>query len=194
MIGASSDPFIAADEIIKRIPDILITDLFLPLKGPSSFLRLFYEKLGVHMPAIIVCSGCITPTMLEANSDCGIYRCFQKPVCCNMLVSAVKDAFLALEDKKYGFELTSMVNSVLMRMGSPTEQKGHLFLRDSITLYAKAAKKRQASVMDIYKELAKKHSTTPECVERLCRNTLETIWEKGDSNVFIRELFSERVK
>lgn len=189
MTGASSDPFIAAEEIIRQIPDVLVTDLFLPQKDPISFLRRLSEAVGVRMPAVLVCSGCLNLATLEMVRNFGIYRCFVKPMCCETLALAVTEASSARRAKKSDHELAALVNSLLKRMGSPTEQKGHAYIRDGIVLYAEAAKNSPTPIMDIYRKLAQKYQTTPENVERLCRNTLKKIWENCDSKL-LSELFS----
>jgi len=191
VIGTSSDISTASDEIAEQIPDVLITDLFLPRKSPEVFLRPLAEKLVARMPAVIVCSGFINRGMFAAIEGYNVYRYFIKPVCCSKLADTVREAFL-MKETKDNRSLVSTVTVILEHMGSPTEQKGYSYLRDGIIMYAETDKDRSLSIMDIYKALADKYSTTPACVERVCRNTVKTIWEKGNRDI-LDNLFAKRV-
>ena len=71
-------------------------------------------------------------------------------------------------------------------MGVPAHIKGYQYVREAIVLTIKDVSMIHAVTKVLYPTVARRHNTTPSCVERAIRHAIEVAWNRGDLDALQR--------
>ena len=83
-------------------------------------------------------------------------------------------------------QLDLQIVRVLRRIGMPCDQKGYLYAREAIALWALAPNSTVMITKSIYPEIAKRHGTTAFCVERAIRGAVDKAWKSCSTYTRLR--------
>ena len=86
------------------------------------------------------------------------------------------------------YELEKYITDIMLDVGVPAHLKGYHYLRDAILLTGRNMEVVTSVTKLLYPDLAKRHKTTDQKIERAIRNAIEVSWERGNSDLF-EELF-----
>ena len=76
------------------------------------------------------------------------------------------------------------VTEVLHQMGVPARLTGYHYLREAIMMLVNDMDISHSITKVLYYDVAKKHNSTTEKVERAIRTAVEVSWERGNTNTF----------
>lgn len=81
-------------------------------------------------------------------------------------------------------DLEIHVTEVLRQVGVPARLTGYHYLREAIMMLVDDMEVSHSITKVLYYDVAKKHHSTTEKVERAIRTAVEVSWERGNSQVF----------
>ena len=81
-------------------------------------------------------------------------------------------------------DLEIHVTEVLRQVGVPARLTGYHYLREAIMMLVNDMEVSHSITKVLYYDVAKKHHSTTEKVERAIRTAVEVSWERGNSQVF----------
>ena len=85
-------------------------------------------------------------------------------------------------------ELEQIVSDFMLELGIPAHLRGYQFLRSAVEMCVGNMELVGSVTKLLYPDLAKRHKTTDQKIERAIRNAIEVSWERGNSDLF-EELF-----
>lgn len=77
-------------------------------------------------------------------------------------------------------DLEIYVTKIMLELGVPAHLKGYHYLRTAIMMSGKDMETVSSVTKLLYPEVAKKHHTTDQKVERAIRNAIEISWNRGN--------------
>lgn len=79
--------------------------------------------------------------------------------------------------------LKKRIQNLLITVGTPTSQLGFQYLVDAIQLCCDDEEYLRDITKRLYPDIAKKHGRTKTSIERSIRASIETAWDRGDSDI-----------
>ena len=86
----------------------------------------------------------------------------------------------------YDAALERLVTPIIHELGMPAHIKGYQYVREAIVLTIKDVSMIHAVTKVLYPTVARRHNTTPSCVERAIRHAIEVAWNRGDLDALQR--------
>ena len=80
---------------------------------------------------------------------------------------------------------------ILNQLGATKKYKGHTFIVSSI-LYINERRDDPVPAKTLYVDIAKKHNTSAQCVEKNIRKVIEDIWEKNCNDSLKKSIFGQK--
>lgn len=165
----------ALSAIKNTYPDILLLDLIMPMLDGIGVLRILNETLDIlKKPKTIVMSAVGHDRILKEAFALGIQYYMIKPFHLNVLNQRI-DLILNNEQKnspsltKTPIDESSILQFVI-KIGIPTNILGYRYIIDSLSLILACS--TNLMVSDVYLAVAKKNSTSEQCVENAIRNAI----------------------
>lgn len=87
-----------------------------------------------------------------------------------------------------GHELEQAISDFMLELGIPAHLRGYQYLRSAVEMCTEDMELVGSVTKLLYPDLAKKHKTTDQKIERAIRNAIEVSWERGNGELF-EELF-----
>lgn len=195
----------AIDKIKNYKVDILVLDLFIPIKDGIEVLKYMYDN-KIIIPKIICTTPIIQENMFQQLSAYAIDYILLKPFDETILLQKANTLFqisnkpkpetnitinLTTDEKErlYRIQLEREITAVLHEIGIPAHIKGYLYLRTAILETFLNADYLGQITKVLYPEIAKKYMTTASRVERAIRHAIEVAWNRGNVDA-IDEIFS----
>lgn len=85
-------------------------------------------------------------------------------------------------------ELEEAISNFMSKRGIPAHLRGYYYLRSAVEMCTEDMELVGSVTKLLYPDLAKRHKTTDQKIERAIRNAIEVSWERGNSDLF-EELF-----
>lgn len=172
----------AALELARTFgPDLLILDLMIPGMDGLSLVQLITQIRG--KPLILATTRFLSDYIMETAGRIGIDYMVVKPCNIQSLVTRLADLVdrrnpgaLARPDPKV------TVANLLLAMGFATSNKGYIYLREAIPIYAEDP--QQAVTKELYPAVAKCCGGSAEQVERAMRTAIQRAWERRDDQIW----------
>ena len=170
--------------IERECPQLVIMDVLLPeLDGFVLLNRL--AAMAERPRAILVsavCQGQVVMAMAQ-----GAEAFVAKPCGANELLGQMRRvAQRAEEEDAYDAALERLVTPIIHELGMPAHIKGYQYVREAIVLTIKDVSMIHAVTKVLYPTVARRHNTTPSCVERAIRHAIEVAWNRGDLDALQR--------
>ncbi len=182
LVGIAEDGAKALAAVGELAPDLLITELALPvMDGVMLLSRL--RAAGGSVPPVIVLSSFSSPQVGAECAALGVSLFLRKPMEPEMLCERIRlwrtnarqnDAQPALP------ALEVRVTEVIHQVGVPAHIKGYQYLREAIMMAVEDMDAVGAITKVLYPSIAKKFKTTSSRVERAIRHAIEVAWDRGD--------------
>ena len=187
-ITDSRDGEEALSKINNLHPDIVILDTWLPkLDGIKLIKGCRIMNFGNDsVPAFIIVSEAITPSVLSEITQCGADYIMTKPIEYKNLaekiacIAASRKTSSMRSDVLGGNDLETQVTKVIHQIGVPAHIKGYQYLRTAILMTIKDSDIINSVTKILYPSVAKQYSTTSSRVERTIRHAIEVAWDRGD--------------
>ena len=171
--------------IERECPQLVIMDVLLPeLDGFVLLNRL--AAMAERPRAILVSAVCQGQVVKRAMAQ-GAEAFLPKPCGANELLGQMRRvAQRAEEEDAYDAALERLVTPIIHELGMPAHIKGYQYVREAIVLTIKDVSMIHAVTKVLYPTVARRHNTTPSCVERAIRHAIEVAWNRGDLDALQR--------
>lgn len=191
-VAASADNGLEAAERVAALrPDVLVTDLLLrEMEGLELIRRLKEEGL---MPHTIVVSGFFSDSLACQAVDLGVERFLPKPCRTGALIESIRECSLSPGGKaervrlrREAMERTEreeLAEKAVRSSGVMPHLTGYVYLRDAFSQIISDRSKLEGITKVLYPELARRHGTSAENVERCIRSALDLAWKDGSREV-----------
>lgn len=162
-------------------PDALILDLMIPGMDGLSLVQMITQIRG--KPLILATTRFLSDYVLETATRIGIDFMAVKPCNIQSLVGRLADLVSSRDPgARARPDPRVTVTNLLIAMGFNTSNKGYIYLREAIPIYAEDP--QQAITKELYPAVAKLCGATGEQVERSMRSAILKAWTRGDSQIW----------
>ena len=162
-------------------PDLLILDLMMPGMDGLSLVELIAQIRG--RPLILATTRFASEYVLESAGRIGIDYMVVKPCNIQSLVTRLADlANSRNPEARARPDPKVTVANLLLNMGFATNNKGYLYLREAIPVYAEDP--QQAVTKELYPAVAKRCGGSVEQVERAMRTAIHRAWQRRDEQIW----------
>ena len=162
-------------------PDLLILDLMIPGVDGLSLVQLITQYRG--KPLILATTRFLSDYVLESASRIGIDYMVVKPCNIQSVVTRLADL---VDSQNPPAQIKAdprvTVTNLLLAMGFATNNKGYLYLREAIPIYAEDP--QQAITKELYPAVAKRCGGGVEQVERAMRTAIQRAWIRRDEQIW----------
>ena len=180
VVGDTGDGDEAWELIQKTKPDVVVMDMILPGLDGMSLL----QRIPKEIKCIVLSAFC-SQNMVQELTRMGAWYFIPKPAHMDSLLDRIRQAthdssVLSLPT------LEAEVTAILHEVGVPAHIKGYQYVREAIVLTIKDVSMIHAVTKVLYPTVARRHNTTPSCVERAIRHAIEVAWNRGDLDALQR--------
>lgn len=183
--------------------DVLILDIFMPSYDGLKVLeevRSKSTKYKVPKNVIIMTAFSNDHVMLKSSQLSADYF-IVKPINYSYLLQLIYEirsnksknentkASTAINLNETKIDLDMEITQILHEIGVPAHIRGHLYIRESITLVYNDVDILNGITKVLYPTVATKYKTTASRVERAIRHAIEVAWARGNIDA-ITEIFS----
>ena len=183
MVALAADGEQAVAMLREYNPDVLITDLMLPVLDGIVVLREAAARNPA--PVSLVLTAFMTEYVADIADSLGVRFFLTKPCSCTAVAERLGD-ILEFENRSHTplrrseVNVEAMVTSVIHEIGVPAHIKGYQYLREAIKIAVDDMEVINAITKVLYPQVAKAFQTTPSRVERAIRHAIEVAWDRGD--------------
>lgn len=194
IVGFSRDGSTALSQIKALRPNILLTDVQLPVLDGIELMRLA-NRLK-HPPLCIACTRFYSDAVLDAAQSNGAFYCLYKPIHFNGLPSVIDNCWDTRMRARKAAEPTggrndpnlahaSRARAMLVELGFPMRVSGTLYLLEAMLRLQSDPMLLKNLSKGLYADLAEALHSTPVAVERSLRGAIAAAWACGSlSGVF----------
>lgn len=202
IVAHTSSGLEAADVIMQKRPDIVISDVYLhdlDACGMQQRLReQGYDGNTVFAVATALASPAIIDQMLQSGVDMFTLIPFDaaytdrrlRELCRKKASGAQPVRVMPVRDE---FDVLSYVARLMHEVGVPASIRGYDYIRESILMALSDRNILKSITKELYPSIAKSNSTTASRVERAIRHAVEVAWQRGDVDV-LNGIFGYTVK
>ena len=187
VVGTATDGGTALRLVRETLPDILLTELQLPVTDGLCLLRqLRREKL---LPPTMVVSGFVSEYMARNLSAMGVQVYLPKPCSMEDLLSHIR-ALASPPARRRVRSFDAAIHEALSVFGVMPHLRGRAYLEAAVARGGVDPGVLHGITKILYPELAKRFSTTPVCIEHSIRTAIRDAWRTG-SPEHRREYFGD---
>lgn len=186
----------AVEIIIKSIPDVVISDIFLSDMDSIGIIDLLrhrgYGKPTVFAAVTSIAGGQIIENVLSRGFDIFTLIPFDEAMLDGRIRTEIERKCGSFKQSDR-FDLLDYIARLMHEVGVPASIRGYDYIRDSIMMALSDREILRSITKELYPSIAKTHKTTPSRVERAIRHAVEVAWSRGDVDV-INGIFGYTVK
>lgn len=201
VIGCYSDGIQLLNALRTTNIDLLILDIFMPNFDGIKVLEELRSKNGKYKnpKSIIVMTAFSNDNVMIKSSQLNADYFIVKPINFNHLLELIYEikgsknkenrisTTINFNDTK--LDLDTEITYILHEIGVPAHIRGHLYLREAISLVFNNIELLNSITKALYPTIATKYKTTASRVERAIRHAIEVAWMRGNIDA-ITHLFS----
>ena len=181
VVATSNDGSEALKAVLCAQPDVLITDLVMPiLDGFALMESLSKARLNVR---IIVLTELTRDHFIRQAMALGAYYYMVKPVDPSILIRRIRDSLNCLEatSPTSAREPVDVISELLVPLGVTPGSTGYRYLHFAVGLASHMEKLSGRITTEIYPSIARAFQTDQRNVERAIRHAIETAWTSGNA-------------
>ena len=174
------------DEALRAFPEsgaeVLLCDLLLPVLDGLGLLRQLHD--AGRLPHAIVLSGFFNDRVARAVSLVAD-NYLLKPCSASELVRCIREC---VRPAGRGFSpgVRTAVRRALTEVCVPPHLDGCRYLQSALERTLSDPRLLRGVTKSLYRDIAKEHGTTPECVERSIRSAIDRAWSLMSDAVRVR--------
>lgn len=191
------------EKAISCAPDIIVTDVILPIIDGTSALKELHSIKALKRPRVFVTTSFLSQSIADECSNLNVDHIMLKPFAIQTLVDRISsfidianynDAQIAPVTNQIPAELAveMSITELIHKVGVPAHIKGYQYLRSSITLVLEEPTVINSITKILYPTIAKRFDTTSSRVERAIRHAIEVAWDRGDID-YLQKVFGYTV-
>lgn len=181
IVGDTGDGEAAWELIQQTQPDIVVMDVILPGLDGVSLL----QRMPKNVKTIVLSAFC-SQNMVQEVMRLGAWYFIPKPAHMDSLLERIREASVPENGALALPTLEADVTAIIHEVGVPAHIKGYQYVREAIVLTIKDVSMIHAVTKVLYPTVARRHNTTPSCVERAIRHAIEVAWNRGDLDALQR--------
>ena len=163
-------------QISANPPDVLVTDLLLPMLDGLSLLRNL-KKEG-QMPCTVVMSAFVNDVVAHTVSLLGVADYLVKPCALDGLLQRIREVAAGRQSDNRGYD--QKVRCALTTIGILPNLNGRQYLEEALRRVLMDRSVLRGITKILYPDLAKHFGTTPDCIERSIRSAVDKAWKRGN--------------
>lgn len=161
------------NQMAAHPPDVLITDLVLPMIDGFAVLEAIAKIPALKDVKIIILTSLTRDSFIERAIALGAHYYMCKPCDFALLYCRVMECVEKSDGKaKEADNIMRNIDSVLDWCGISEGDRGHSYIRTAVMLGTTMTVLHGRITKDLYPEIARLHGTTSQNVERTIRNTI----------------------
>ena len=188
VVGSANSGGIALKQLALLRPDVLLTDIQLPEVDGTRLIR---ECCRMDPPIVAVaCTHFYSDTCMEYACKCGASYFLYKPIdydhlpgiiaeCCANARAPRRRAELENAQDEARREIAAGVCRMLSDMGIPARLTGGQYLIESVCRLRQDRMLLRNLTRGLYAQIAARHHTSAECVERALRSAIAVGYDRG---------------
>ena len=157
-------------------PDVLVTDLLLPVLDGLSLLRNL--KKEEKLPRTVVLSAFANEAVAHSVSLLGVEDYMIKPCGMNELILRIREAAFSKRKANHGYD--ALIRRALSTAGILPNLNGRQYLEEALRRVLQDRGVMRGITKILYPDLAKHFGTTPDCIERSIRSAVDKAWKRGN--------------
>lgn len=181
-------------EIKRFLPDFVLCEAFMP--GGNAVDLIENAQNAEKVPFFIVTSeyknAHIEKEIMSAQNSYLLIKPFDPSIFIKAVQRINAEELSDHTKTDRTINLENIVTQIIHEIGIPANITGHKYLRKAIILSVEKPELLESVTKLLYPAVARYFSTTPSCVERAIRHSIEKAWGKGDPEV-IRNLFGSTI-
>jgi two-component system response regulator (stage 0 sporulation protein A) len=180
----------AVDVILAEKPDLIIIDLILPLIDGFGVIEAVRACEDLSSTKIVMVSAISLDFVVHKAAELGIDYFFIKPFDTEVFKRRINEI---MSDNRTDDDLVkilenpqteeTIITNLIRQVSIKPNIKGYQYLRDAILLVLNDISFLSAITTKLYPDIATKHNTTSQRVERAIRHAIETAWTNGKVSV-----------
>ena len=191
VVSVSHDGEEALKQIRLKKPDVIILDIVMPYLDGIEVLERLKNMIAGYNPGIIVFSAVGQDKYTSRALDLGADYYFIKPFDMTLLSSRIKELYEKKQIEKIVYSQQeietvleevknlSLVDKIMYDLGLPKRLKGYIYIIEAAEMIYENPEVKKKYTTDIYPNIAAKHNTKPENVERAIRNIIEVAYKSN---------------
>lgn len=182
IIGATGNGKEAYEIFEKEEPDIVIFDLLLPIYDGYTLLDKMKEY-GVSDEQKLIMTTPLTSDLLASEAfNHGVDYVLTKPYDVTVTVRKIKTLFGRMNRNTIPGETEMMISKKLNEIGIPVRLKGYRYLITALKRVLDNEDTLESVTKILYPDVAKKHNSTAQRVEKAIRHAIEVAWSINVDN------------
>lgn len=186
LLACASDGEQALEKIERYQPDILITDLILPVSDGFEVMGRLRALTIAKKPKVIVVSRLSGENFISKALGAGAAYFMAKPLNCSSLrermIEFSSPAKLPARPAAYSLRRSSLdekIANIFITVGIPAHIKGYQYLREAIKMSIDQPEIINSITKKLYPGIAERFGTSASKVERAIRHAIEVAWNRG---------------
>lgn len=193
VMGTAVDGRKAIKLLSEKAVDIVLINMLLPGISGLSVLDRIMSSTMREKPGFIMFITASTEYLTNKAFNLGARHFIYKPYDKNKMMEAIDkiynlknahlQSFQAIIDSNNNASYEQpeqFVSTLLKASGFSPNLKGYLYLKEAVLMEIEERCHLGSMTKKIYPEIAKKYGTTPSCVERAMRHSIEKAWKISD--------------
>lgn len=204
IIGAVDNGEEAYELFVSDKPNIVVFDLLMPVYDGYSLLQKM-NKHGVDISTKLIMTTPLTSDLLISEAFCqGVDYIILKPYDAKMAADKIKRVYMRMneiiregtiisnkvlepdftlkkEDKSVAY-IETLISDKLNEIGIPARLKGYRYMITAVKEVIKNEGALEGVTKILYPDVAKKHNSTPQRVEKAIRHAIEVAWSVDDQS------------
>lgn len=181
-------------EIKSFLPDFVLCDAFMP--GGNAVDLIENAHNTEKTPFFIVTSeyknARIEKEIMSVQNSYLLIKPFEPSIFIKAVKRINAEELSDHSKTEKTINLENIVTKIIHEIGIPANIVGHKYLRKAIILSVENPEMLESITKQLYPAVARHFSTTPSCVERALRHSIEKAWGKSDPEI-IKNLFGSTV-
>ena len=173
VVGTADNGGEAWARLSEELPDVLVTDLLLPVLDGLSLIREL--RAQGRLPHTVVLSAFVNLHMASELSRLGADDYLQKPCRLDRIVRSIRDT-MAPEAPQSVQDYKSLICMDLKHFGVAPHLHGYHYLVLAIQMTIDDASLLRGITKSLYPAIARLERTQPGCVERSIRGAIAQAW------------------
>lgn len=162
-------------------PDILVLDLTVAGMDGLSLAQILSKTRS--KPVILATTRFTSPYVLDAAGRSGIDYMMVKPCNIRAVLARLEDLVNCREPQtRIKADPKVSVANLLLALGVHTNNKGYIYLREAVPIYAKDP--QQSVTKELYPAVGKLCGANVEQVERAMRTAIQRAWDHRDEQIW----------
>lgn len=171
----------------KHKPDLVLVEAILPgYDGFALMEHMLPDKDVIKIVLTSMNQKLIISKSFELEAGYVFVKPYVRDVFLKRLLEAadMHERLRTPELLDYDQFLVGRISVALKRLGIPVNLKGYKFLKEALQIVCDDQRKMRPLSANVYGPLARKYSSTEQCVERNIRHAIETAASRGDPDAF----------